>query len=80
MLTPPYLCVIFASGKGADDKGWVYLTTIWYQTYKEESPIQNVLHVLPAPIMGIFVCLLVPYLAPRVRAPIILCIGGFCTA
>lgn len=56
------------------------MTAIWYQTYKGETPIENVLHVLPAPIMGMFVCLLVPYLAPRVRAPIILFVGGFLTA
>ena len=54
----------------------MYLTAIWYQDYKHESPIQNVLHVLTAPIAGMGVCLLVPVLAPRVRAPILLIIGG----
>ncbi len=61
-------------------QGWVYLTTIWYQDLKHESPIKDVLHILTAPIVGIGACILVPILAPRVRAPILLVIGGFCTA
>jgi hypothetical protein len=60
--------------------GWVYNTAIWYQSYKHESPIENVAHVSAAPIMGMAVCLIVPYLAPRAKAPVILFAGGFFTA
>ena len=58
----------------------MYLTSIWYQTYKHKTPIQTVLYVLTAPIVGIGVCVLVPILAPKVRAPYLLTFGGFSTA
>ncbi|WWD15702.1 hypothetical protein CI109_100124 [Kwoniella shandongensis] len=60
--------------------GWLYLTTIWYQNLKGESPLSNALHILAAPIVGMIACFLVPLLAPRVRAPYLLMFGGFCTA
>ncbi|WVR04973.1 hypothetical protein IAU60_001985 [Kwoniella sp. DSM 27419] len=59
--------------------GWVYLTTIWYQNLKGDAPIWNALHILPAPIVGVVAVVLVPYLAPRVRAPYLLILGGILT-
>ncbi|WVW83432.1 hypothetical protein I302_105452 [Kwoniella bestiolae CBS 10118] len=60
--------------------GWLYLTTIWYQNLKQESPIINAVHVLPAPIVGMGACIVVPLLAPRMKASYLLVIGGMCTA
>ncbi|KAK8870017.1 hypothetical protein IAR55_000587 [Kwoniella newhampshirensis] len=60
--------------------GWLYLTTIWYQNLKGESPIVNALHIIAAPIVGMIACFLVPLLAPKIRAPYLLMFGGFCTA
>ncbi|WVQ70376.1 uncharacterized protein L199_008603 [Kwoniella botswanensis] len=60
--------------------GWLYLTTIWYQNLKKDSPIMNAVHVIPAPIVGMVACIVVPLLAPRMRAAYLLMIGGLCTA
>ncbi|OWZ66867.1 hypothetical protein AYX14_05865 [Cryptococcus neoformans] len=60
--------------------GWMYLTTIWFQNYKQESALMNAVHILPAPIVGVIACVLVPLLAPKIRAPYLLMFGGFSTA
>ncbi|WVQ68062.1 uncharacterized protein L199_006268 [Kwoniella botswanensis] len=72
------LCITFTAYMSI--AGWMYLTTIFFQTLLHESPLLNALHVLPAPIIGIFACLLVPLLAPKVPAPYLLVLGGCCTA
>ncbi|KIR31181.1 efflux protein [Cryptococcus deuterogattii 99/473] len=60
--------------------GWMYLTTIWFQNYKQESALMNAVHILPAPVVGVIACVLVPLLAPKIRAPYLLMFGGFSTA
>ncbi|OCF39008.1 efflux protein [Kwoniella heveanensis CBS 569] len=60
--------------------GWLYLVTIWYQNLKGDRPIMNAVHILPAPIVGMIACILVPMLAPRVKACYLLMLGGMCTA
>ncbi|WRT66881.1 uncharacterized protein IL334_003844 [Kwoniella shivajii] len=60
--------------------GWLYLTTIWYQNLKGDSPIMNAVHVIPAPLVGMLACIVVPLLAPRMKAPYLLIIGGLSTA
>ncbi|WVQ78178.1 hypothetical protein IAT38_000261 [Cryptococcus sp. DSM 104549] len=60
--------------------GWMYLTTIWFQNLNSQTPLQNAIHVLPAPIVGVLACVLVPLLAPKIRAPYLLMFGGFSTA
>ncbi|EIW69744.1 hypothetical protein TREMEDRAFT_61507 [Tremella mesenterica DSM 1558] len=60
--------------------GWPYMTAIWYQDVKGESPMLNALHVLTAPVVGALACILVPILAPRVRAPWLLMFGAFSTS
>ncbi|ODN85062.1 hypothetical protein, variant [Cryptococcus amylolentus CBS 6039] len=59
--------------------GWNYLTTIWFQNYKHDTPIMNAVHIIPAPIFGVGACVLVPLLAPRVRAPVLLMMGSIST-
>lgn len=61
-------------------QGWMYLTTIWFQNYKQESALMNAVHILPAPVVGVIACVLVPLLAPKIRAPYLLMFGGFSTA
>jgi hypothetical protein len=34
--------------------GWVYTSTIFYQDYKQLSPLQNSVMVLPSTIVGTF--------------------------
>lgn len=46
------VCFARIGGACAYSKGWVCLTTIRSQLYKGEFPIQDVLHVLPAWVMG----------------------------
>ncbi|WVQ98567.1 hypothetical protein IAU59_005694 [Kwoniella sp. CBS 9459] len=60
--------------------GWLYLTTIWFQNLKGDSPIMNAVHVIPAPIVGMIACILVPMLAPKIKACYLLMLGGMCTA
>ncbi|ODN84846.1 hypothetical protein L202_00704 [Cryptococcus amylolentus CBS 6039] len=59
--------------------GWLYLTTIWFQNFKNDTPIMNAVHIIPAPIFGVGACVLVPLLAPRVRAPVLLMMGSIST-
>lgn len=59
--------------------GWLYLTTIWYQSLQSDSPLQNAIHMLPAPIVGMGACIVVPLLAPRVKAHYLLAFGGLST-
>ncbi|WWC69719.1 uncharacterized protein I206_103662 [Kwoniella pini CBS 10737] len=60
--------------------GWLYLTTIWYQNLKGDSPVMNAVHVIPAPVVGMTACIVVPLLAPRVKASYLLIIGGITTS
>ncbi|WVQ71492.1 hypothetical protein IAR50_001030 [Cryptococcus sp. DSM 104548] len=59
--------------------GWLYLTTIWFQNFKHDTPIMNAVHILPAPIFGVGACVLVPLLAPRIKAPFLLMAGSIST-
>ncbi|ORY22692.1 major facilitator superfamily-domain-containing protein [Naematelia encephala] len=54
--------------------GFVYVATIWYQDLKGMNAIENAVHMLPCNIMGLFAAGGVMWLAPRVKAPILL--GG----
>ncbi|WWC61415.1 uncharacterized protein I303_103998 [Kwoniella dejecticola CBS 10117] len=60
--------------------GWLYLAAIWYQNLKGDSPVMNAVHVIPAPIVGMIACVVVPLLAPRVKASYLLIIGGVTTS
>lgn len=60
-------------------QGWVYLTSLWYQNLKGESALMNAIHVLTAPIVGAIASFLIPVLAPRVRVPILMCLGAIST-
>ncbi|WWC69716.1 uncharacterized protein I206_103659 [Kwoniella pini CBS 10737] len=56
--------------------GWVYLTSVYYQDLLGYSPLKNALYILPAPITGIICSCLVTLIVPRVKAPILLALGG----
>ncbi|ORX41202.1 major facilitator superfamily domain-containing protein [Kockovaella imperatae] len=60
--------------------GWLYVASQWFQVLKGETPLEFALHTLTAPIMGLVACLIVPLVAVRVRAPILLVFGCFSTA
>lgn len=60
--------------------GWQYISGIWYQTVKGEKPLMSALHIITAPIVGMLACILVPLLAPKIRAPWLLAFGGFTTS
>ncbi len=36
--------------------GFIYLQTIWYQSYKVEAPVVAALHFLPAAVVGMIAC------------------------
>lgn len=42
--------------------GWVYTSTIFYQNYKQLSPLQNSIYILPCIIAGVCAAVsLLPY-------------------
>lgn len=46
---------ICAAGVTTSVSSWIYTTTIFYQKYKGESPIQNSISILTTTIMGVLV-------------------------
>lgn len=56
--------------------GWVYVTTIFYQSYKGLSALDNAVRMLTANIVGLLAAGAVMFLAPRFHAGLLIAIGG----